>query len=172
VRETIKVIASAFFATQVWASWADSLSFPSAANLPPTPVVANHQPLLATPFVALPLGSVRPQGWLLKQCQMQRDGLTGNAETLYSDDIGTNNAWLGGTGNNWERGPYYFKGLVALAYTLNDPGLKQKAQKWMDWLLDHQGPDGYIGPQSNDDWWPRMIATYALKDYYESPVAS
>lgn len=168
MRETIKVIASAFFATQVWASWADSLSFPSAANLPPTPVVANHQPLLATPFVALPLGSVRPQGWLLKQCQMQRDGLTGNAETLYSDDIGTNNAWLGGTGNNWERGPYYFKGLVALAYTLNDPGLKQKAQKWMDWLLDHQGPDGYIGPQSNDDWWPRMIATYALKDYYEA----
>jgi len=168
VRETIKVIASAIFATQVWASWADSLTFPSAANLPPTPIVANRQPLSATPFIALPLGSVRPQGWLLKQCQMQRDGLTGNAETLYSDDIGTNNAWLGGTGNNWERGPYYFKGLVALAYTLNDPGLKQKAQKWMDWLLDHQGPDGYIGPQSNDDWWPRMIATYALKDYYEA----
>jgi hypothetical protein len=168
VRQTIKVIASAIFATQVWGLKAGSLEFPSVTNLPPTPVVANRQPLLATPFIALPLGSVRPQGWLLKQCQMQRDGLTGNAEMLYSDDIGTNNAWLGGTGNNWERGPYYFKGLVALAYTLNDAGLKHKAQKWMDWLLDHQGADGYIGPASNDDWWPRMIATYALKDYYEA----
>ena len=168
MRETIKVIVSAFFVTQVWGLRADSLELPSAANLPPTPIVANRTPLLSTPFIALPLGSVRPQGWLLKQCQMQRDGLTGNAETLYSDDIGTNNAWLGGTGDNWERGPYYFKGLVALAYTLNDARLKHKAQKWMDWLLDHQGPDGYLGPQSNDDWWPRMIATYALKDYYEA----
>jgi Beta-L-arabinofuranosidase, GH127 middle domain/Beta-L-arabinofuranosidase, GH127 catalytic domain/3-keto-disaccharide hydrolase len=142
--------------------------FPSATNLPPTPTVTNRPPLVATPFVALPLGSVRPVGWLLKQCQLQRDGITGYAEELYADDLGTNSAWLGGTGENWERGPYYFKGLVALAYTLNDAGLKQKAQKWMDWLLDHQRPDGYIGPAANDDWWPRMVATYALKDYYEA----
>jgi len=123
---------------------------------------------MRTPFVALPLGSVRPLGWLLKQCQMQRDGLTGNAETLYADDLGTNSAWLGGTGESWERGPYYVKGLISLAYTLDDPGLKHKAQKWIDWLLDHQGADGYIGPASNNDWWPRILATYALKDYYEA----
>jgi hypothetical protein len=141
---------------------------PSAADLPPTAIATNRAPLVATPFSALPLGSVRPLGWLLTQCQLQRDGLTGNAETIYANDLGTNSGWLGGTGENWERGPYYYKGLVALAYTLNDPGLKQKAQKWMDWLLDHQGPDGYIGPASNNDWWPRMIATYALRDYYEA----
>ena len=147
---------------------AAAIDFPSASNLPPTAVVANRVPLLKTPFIALPLGSVRPLGWLLTQCQMQRDGLTGNAETLYADDLGTNSAWLGGTGESWERGPYYFRGLVDLAYTLNDPGLKQKAQKWMDWLLEHQRSDGYIGPVSNADWWPRIMATYALKDYYEA----
>jgi Beta-L-arabinofuranosidase, GH127/Domain of Unknown Function (DUF1080) len=55
-----------------------------------------------------------------------------------------------------------------LAYTMDDAGLKQKAQKWIDWLLEHQRPDGYIGPASNGDWWPRIMATYALKDYYEA----
>ena len=143
-------------------------SVPSALNLPPTSVVTNKSPLLATPFSPLPLGSVRPQGWLLTQCQLQRDGLTGNAETIYAADLGTNSGWLGGTGDNWEKSPYYFKGLVPLAYVMNDAGLKTKAQKWMDWLLTHQGADGYLGPVSNNDWWPRMIATYALKDYYEA----
>jgi hypothetical protein len=147
---------------------ARALEFPSAANLPPTGVVPNRAPLLAPPFLALPLGGVRPQGWLLTQCQLQRDGLTGNAETIYADDIGANSAWLGGAGDNWERSPYYYKGLIALAYVLNDAGLKEKAQKWMDWLLSHQRPDGSIGPVSNNDWWPRMLATYALRDYYEA----
>ena len=144
------------------------LEFPSPANLPRTGVVTNRPPLLAPPFVALPLGSVRPEGWLRTQCRLQRDGLTGNAETIYAGDLGTNSAWLGGTGDNWERSPYYLKGLVSLAYTLNDAGLKQKAQIWVDWLLNHQGPDGYLGPATNDDWWPRMVATYALRDYYEA----
>ena len=151
-------------------TFAKTLEFPSATNLPPTPVVTNRVPLLATPFVGLPLGSVRPLGWLLTQCQMQRDGITGHAEELYSNDLGTNSAWLGGTGENWERGPYYYKGLIALAYTLNEAGLKLRAQKWMDWLLTHQGSDGFIGPASNNDWWPRMVATYALRDYYEATV--
>jgi len=131
-------------------------------------MVTNRTPLLATPFVALPLGSVQARGWLLTQCQLQRDGITGHAENIYASDIGTNSAWLGGTGDAWERSPYYFKGLIALAYTLNDAGLKSKAQKWMNWLLDHQGADGYLGPKSNNDWWPRMVATYALRDYYEA----
>lgn len=145
---------------------------PDPANLAPTPIVTNRPPLAAVPFVALPLGSVRPEGWLLTQCQEQREGLTGNAERIYAGDLGTNSAWLGGSGESWERGPYYFKGLVALAYTLNDEGLKRDAQKWMDWLLEHQGSNGYLGPLSNNDWWPRMVATYALRDYYEATADS
>ncbi|HUA66165.1 MAG TPA: beta-L-arabinofuranosidase domain-containing protein [Alphaproteobacteria bacterium] len=164
----IRIIVPAILTGLILHSTARATEFPFVSNLPPTAVVANRVPLLRTPFDALPLGSVHPLGWLLTQCQMQRDGLTGNAETLYANDLGTNSAWLGGTGENWERGPYYVRGLIALAYTLNDPGLKQKAQKWIDWLLDHQRSDGYIGPASNGDWWPRIMATYGLKDYYEA----
>jgi hypothetical protein len=147
---------------------AGASEFPTAANLPPTSIATNRAPLMASTFTALPLGSIRPRGWLLTQFQLQRDGLTGNAESVYASDLGTNSGWLGGTGDSWERSPYYYKGLIPLAYELDDAGLKQKAQKWMDWLLDHQGADGRIGPASNNDWWPRMLATYALRDYYEA----
>ncbi len=131
-------------------------------------LLTNRPPLVAAPFVELPLGSVHPRGWLLEECRLQADGLTGEAERLYASDLGTNSGWLGGNGESWERGPYYFRGLVDLAYVLDDPNLKATAQKWIEWLLNHQGQDGYLGPVSNNDWWPRIPATHALRDYYEA----
>jgi hypothetical protein len=134
------------------------------------PSVANLQPLRSNPFLPLPLGDVRPDGWLATELKLQRDGITGHAEQVIPH-LGPDSGWLGGTSKdaeNWEKGPYYVKGLVALAYTLDDPGLKQKAQKWIDWSLSSQNPDGSFGPKSNDDWWPRMVMTYALRQYGEA----
>lgn len=135
----------------------------------PQEPVANKQPLVQTPFIPLPLGSVEAKGWLLKQLELQRDGATGYAEDLYGE-LGTNAAWLGGTApdSDWERPVYYVKGLVALAYTLKDPDLIAKSQKWINAILTSQKADGSFGPSGNDDWWPRMVALYALKDYYEA----
>jgi hypothetical protein len=135
-----------------------------------TPAVPNREPLLQTPMTPLPLGSVRPAGWLLIELQLQRDGLTGHAEQVIPQ-LGPDSGWLGGTGKNaesWEKGPYYVKGLVSLAYTLDDAGLKQKAQKWIDWSINSQKPDGSFGPAGNNDWWPRMVMTYALRQYAEA----
>lgn len=130
----------------------------------------NLAPLQQGAYVQLPLGSIKAKGWLLKQLELQRDGFTGNAEQLYpeSENLGANSDWLGGTGNSWEKVPYYVKGLVALAYTLDDQELKAKAKKWIDYTLDHQQENGLFGPPKMKDWWPRMPFMYALQSYYEA----
>ena len=125
---------------------------------------------LAEPAMeVLPLGSVRPNEWLVEQLQKQASGLTGHAEELY-DDIGKSD-WL--TGANvgkeyaWERGPYYAKGLVALALVLDDASLKAKAQKWVDAILGSQRADGDFGPKARN-WWANMIALWLLRDWCEA----
>ena len=140
----------------------------AAQDTPPhDAAVANRAPLAATPFVRLPLGSVHPEGWLRRELELQKSGLTGASEQIY-DALTPDSGWLGGGGENWERGPYYVRGLVALSHTLDDAELKQKAQKWVDWTLQSQRPDGFFGPAANDDWWPRMVALFYLRDHYEA----
>jgi uncharacterized protein len=129
-------------------------------------VVKNRAPLAANAFYPLPLGSVRPTGWLRRQLQIQADGLGGHLDETWPD-VGPNSGWLGGTGESWERGPYFLDGLVPLAYLLDDVRLKVKAQKYIDWTLQHQTSDGMIGPKSNDDWWPRMVMMKVLAQYQE-----
>lgn len=115
----------------------------------------------------LPLGAIRPRGWLHDQLRLQADGQTGQLEQVWRD-VGPDSAWLGGKGEAWERGPYYLDGLIALAYILDDENLRRKAQKWIEAILDSQQDDGQFGPTSNDDWWPRMIAIKALTQYADA----
>ncbi|MFB6340163.1 beta-L-arabinofuranosidase domain-containing protein [Saccharicrinis sp. FJH62] len=134
-----------------------------------TNYVSNKVPLISTPFTDLPLGSIKAEGWLKTQLENQKTGLTGYSEEIYSE-LGSNAAWLGGDApeSDWERPTYYVRGLVDLAYVLNDPELKTQAQKWIDWALNSQKEDGSFGPASNDDWWPRMPMIIALMDYYSA----
>ena len=129
--------------------------------------VKNRVPLRANAFYPLPLSSVKPAGWLRRQLRIQADGLTGHLDEFWPD-VGPNSGWLGGSGESWERGPYYMDGLVPLAYLLDDPKLIAKANKWIGWTLTHQGADGSIGPPSNKDWWPKMVMLKALTQYQEA----
>lgn len=137
------------------------LSFSVLAQTP------NRAPLTPDAFDPLPLGAVKPAGWLLDQLKIQRDGLTGHLDEFWPD-LSANSAWLGGKGEGWERGPYYLDGLVPLAYLLNDVELIAKARKWVNWTLEHQREDGSIGPEKNQDWWPDMIMLKVLTQYQEA----
>lgn len=136
-----------------------------------TNYTSNRAPLSDNPFIALPMGSITPQGWLKEQLVLQKKGLTGNSETIYHE-LNSNSAWLGGneSDSDWERPPYYIKGLINLAYTLNDNELKVKAQKWIDWTLNSQRENGDFGPTTLADWWPKMLMLTTLMDYYEATL--
>ena len=126
----------------------------------------------------LPLGAIHPEGWLLEQLQRQADGLTGHLDEVYPEVMGPSNAWLGGDGDAWERGPYWIDGLLPLGWILDDPALKEKAQVWVEAILGSQREDGNIGPAedhpfvyglqrgASQDWWPRMVALKILRQYY------
>ncbi|MGI8772916.1 MAG: beta-L-arabinofuranosidase domain-containing protein [Acidobacteriaceae bacterium] len=129
--------------------------------------VRNRAPLAPNAFYLLPLGSIRPKGWLYRQLRVQANGLGGHLDETWAD-VGPNSGWLGGTGESWERGPYFLDGLVPLAYVLDDAGLKAKAQRYIDWTLENQAASGMIGPASNDDWWPRMVMLKVLTQYQEA----
>lgn len=130
------------------------------------PVVRTRAPLVAGRYSFLPLGSIRPAGWLKNQLQIQAGGLGGHLDETWAD-VGPDSGWLGGKGESWERGPYFLDGLIPLAWLLDDARLKAKAQRFVDWTLDHQAPNGMIGPASNDDWWPRIVILKALTQYQE-----
>lgn len=124
-------------------------------------------------FQFLPLGSVKPEGWLKRQLQIQADGLTGHIDEFW-EDLGSNNKWLGGTKDGWERGPYYVDGLLPLAYLIDNAILKKKAQKWVEVFLTYQDEMGWIGPTRGEDPrnperdpWPIFVVFKVLTQYYD-----
>jgi DUF1680 family protein len=145
--------------------------------------VSNRPPLINKPYIDLPLGSIKPTGWLHEQLRLMEKGMTGNLDELYELVLGSRNGWLGGDGDGWERGPYWIDGLLPLAYILDDAELKEKVKPWIEWSLNNQAEDGYFGPVPfkkepakelglqrgrRRDWWPKMVMLKVLQQYYSA----
>ncbi len=140
----------------------------------------NREPLVPKPYIELPLGSIRAKGWLEEMLLRQASGATGQMDILYPEVMGERNGWLGGDGDQWERGPYWIDGLLPLAYILDDNVLKAKVQPWVEWALASQREDGFFGPSkdypyepglqrdNSHDWWPRMVVLKILQQYYSA----
>jgi uncharacterized protein len=126
----------------------------------------NPAPLKPNAYIKLPLGAVKPSGWLRSQLEAQAAGLTGNIDDFWPDLV--NSSWRGGEGEAWERGPYYLDGLVPLAYLLDDKFLIEKSGKWIQRIISSSSDTGWYGPAKNKDRWPLAVANKVLMQYYEA----
>src|SRR5690242_8586161 len=86
-----------------------------------TDISAQLRPQALAP---LPLGQIRPAGWLRQQLRIQADGLSGHLDEFWPDIA--NSRWIGGDAEGWERGPYWLDGIVPLAYLLDDERLRPR----------------------------------------------
>ena len=110
--------------------------------------IFHRAPLTPNTLAPLPLGAIRPEGWLLEQLQIQAQALSGRLDEIWPEDA-----------------PRDLSGLVALAWTLDDPALKARATACVERILEGQREDGWFGGEDGD-YWPRLRALRALRLYF------
>jgi hypothetical protein len=133
--------------------------------------ISNRKPLAPLCFIKLPVGSIKPGGWILKYLQLQRDGLTGQLGNISAWLDKKNNAWYSGNGkgdHGWEEVPYWLKGYGDLGYILKDEKIINETKSWLEKVFESQRADGFFGPgevkrdQQNNivkipDLWPNPV---------------
>lgn len=134
--------------------------------------VSNKAPLRQLNFVKLPIGSIKPEGWLRQYLEQQREGLTGQLGKISAWLDKNNNAWLvNGGDHGWEEVPYWLKGYGNLAYILGDEKMIAETKVWLEGVFASRQKDGYFGPLNEHDGrrelWAHMIMLWCLQSYYE-----
>ncbi len=136
--------------------------------------VSNRAPLAPGVLIKLPVGSLRPSGWLGEMLKLQRDGLTGRLGEISVWLTREDNAWLRTDGKGkygWEEVPYWLRGYARLAYVLGDERMLAEAKVWIEGTLKSQRPDGDFGPvqmrSGHRDLWAQMLMLQVLQSYYE-----
>jgi len=136
--------------------------------------VSNREPLLPSPLIKLPLGSIRPKGWLRQQLVLMADGLTGRIQETSPWCKFERSAWASSEGQGeygWEEVPYWLRGFEDLGYLLADERIIAETRVWIEAVLSSQDRDGYFGPRvnrENNDLWPNMIMLDVLRSSYEA----
>lgn len=117
-------------------------------------------------YSAFPLGSIKATGWLEDQLLLEANGLAGHLFDFYR--FVAHSTWVGGTyeySELHESSPYWFNYIVPLAFTLDDPRLKNQTRQFLDYIIDHQADDGWLGPETTRQTrgiWARSLLFFAL----------
>ncbi|WP_247656558.1 beta-L-arabinofuranosidase domain-containing protein [Maribacter sp. MMG018] len=153
--------------------------------------IGNRAPLKPSVLIKLPVGKIKPDGWLLEFMERQRSGLTGNLGNISAWLQKENNAWLSEDGQGewgWEEVPYWLKGYANIGYILEDEEMIKESKIWIEGALNSQQENGFFGPSlawesymseesrteermaeklKKRDYWANMIMLYCLQSYYE-----
>ncbi len=142
----------------------------------------NREPMHPDPLIKLPVGSVKPSGWLRHMLELEANGFVGHLTEISKYCRFEGNAWVnpGGRGEHgWEEVPYWLRGFISLGYVLGDERIINEAERWIEGVLRTQSEDGFFGPRANweraqvshttaHDIWPNMVMLYALRTHYEA----
>ncbi|KAJ2894992.1 hypothetical protein MKZ38_007005 [Zalerion maritima] len=126
-------------------------------------------------YSALPLGSITASGWLQDQLKLCGDGLGGHMFDFYP--YVRDSTWTGGHreySNLHESAPYWFNCIVPLAFVLKDDRLKKQAKEFLDYVLDHQQEDGWLGAETTRQSrgvWARSPLLWGMMQYAEAEPA-
>ena len=137
----------------------------------------NRAPLAPSPFIKLPIGSIKPQGWLRHQLELERDGMTGRLKEISPWLEFEKSSWTDKEGRGkfgWEEMPYWLKGYGDLGYVLKDDAIIAETKRWIEAAIASQREDGWFGPRElltslkgKPDLWPHMVMLNVLQSYYE-----
>ena len=115
--------------------------------------IFNRAPLTPNALAPLPLGAIRPEGWLQKQVAVQLKAAKARMDALWPETADVQSLCR-------------MAGLVSLAWTADDEALKARAAAWVDQLVASQREDGWFGPEGNEDTWPLIAALRAVRLYF------
>ncbi len=136
--------------------------------------VGNQAPLRPEYLLKLPIGAIKPAGWLRENLDRQANGLAGHLGQISIWLTKKDNAWLSKTGKGeygWEELPYWLKGYGDMAYVLNRPDMLAETTIWLNGTINSQRANGDFGPvvQRNGkrDLWAQMLMLWCLQSSYE-----
>ncbi|KAF8955068.1 hypothetical protein BDZ97DRAFT_1927484 [Flammula alnicola] len=118
-----------------------------------TPVLIGVQAqtgLAPKKFLSLPLGNVKPSGWLMDQLKVQTNGLAGHEHEFY--DYVAQTDWMGGNSyysNLEEAGSYWFNAMVPNGILVNNSAINARTSAFLSYVLSHQDSTGWLGPEVN-----------------------
>lgn len=150
--------------------------------------VFNRLPLHPQLLAKLPLGAIRPRGWLKHQLDLMVDGMTGRLGEV-SPFLGRQTGWYGcehrekWEEQGWEEVPYWLRGFYSLAQLTGDKRLVAEATRWVERMRDSQDAEGYFGSPFNKrvtgkngqvlcDLWPNMLMLDPIIRHHEATGAA